>query len=62
MERKIKNSLPNNKRPGTEEEYELDYWTKEFGISKDELKKAVKAGKTSTEAVEKYVQKLELTA
>ncbi len=61
MERKIKDSLPNNKRPFTGEEFEMDYWTKEFGISQDELKKAVKAGKTSTEAVEKYVQKLELT-
>ena len=45
MERKIKDSLPNNKRPGTGEEFEIDYWSKEFGISKDELKKAAKAGK-----------------
>jgi hypothetical protein len=61
MERKMKDSLPNNKRSGIEEEFELDYWSNEFGISKDELLKAVKAGKTSTEAVEKYVQELELT-
>ncbi|MDB4925368.1 DUF3606 domain-containing protein [Mucilaginibacter sp.] len=61
MERYIKDRLPDNERPGTEEEFELDYWSNEFGISKDELVKAVKSGKTSTEAVEKYVKELQLT-
>ncbi len=61
MKRNIKENLPHNKRTGTGEEFEIDYWSKEFGISKDELKEAAKAGKTPAEAVEKYVQKLELT-
>ncbi|WP_299498417.1 DUF3606 domain-containing protein [Mucilaginibacter sp.] len=61
MERDINNRLPGNKLPATEEEFELDYWSNEFGISKDELIKAVKSGKTSTETVEKYVKELQLT-
>ena len=36
---------------------DLAYWSAKFGISIDELLKAVKAGISSTEAVEKYVQK-----
>jgi hypothetical protein len=45
----------------TAEDQELDYWSNEFGISKDELKEAAKAGETSTEAVEKYVKRIPLT-
>jgi hypothetical protein len=51
--------LPDNKMTGTELDQELEYWSKEFGISKDELIAAVKSGKTPAEAVEKYVQELE---
>jgi hypothetical protein len=36
---------------------DLAYWSDKFGISIDELLEAVKAGESSTEAVEKYVQK-----
>ena len=36
---------------------DLTYWSDKFGISVDELLEAVKAGESSTEAVEKYVKK-----
>ena len=39
---------------------ELAYWSKEFGISDEELQKALKAGESSTEALEKYVRNLNL--
>ena len=45
-----------------EKEQELDYWSREFGISKDELTEAVKAGGSSTGAIEKYVKRVQLTA
>ncbi|MDB4904221.1 MAG: hypothetical protein JWQ63_3502 [Mucilaginibacter sp.] len=51
--------LPDNKMNGNIEDPDLEYWSNEFGISKDELIAAVKSGKTPAEAVEKYVQELE---
>ncbi len=51
--------LPENKMNGTADDQELEYWSKEFGISKEELIAAVRAGKTPAEAVEKYVQEVE---
>jgi hypothetical protein len=60
MERYLKNRLTGNQQHGTAEEFELDYWSNEFGISKDALLEAVKSGKTSAEAVEKYVRELQL--
>jgi hypothetical protein len=36
---------------------DLTYWSDKFGISKDELLEAVKAGESSTVAIEKYVKK-----
>lgn len=36
------------------------YWSKEFGISQEEMEKALKAGETSTEVIEKYVRSLNL--
>jgi len=62
MENKSETTMPDNKIVGLEDDNDLDYWSNEFGISKDELTEAVKAGRTSTEAVEKYVQKIEFAA
>lgn len=40
------------------ERYEVDYWTKKWGISEDQLKAAVKkAGSSSVEAVAKALGK-----
>ncbi len=56
MSDKSQNKQPDSQIAGTEADQELEYWTKEFGISKDELKAAVKAGKTPAEAVEEYIK------
>jgi hypothetical protein len=58
MNNKFQIELPDNRKTGTEADQELEYWSKEFGISKDELKAAVKSGKTVAEAVEKYVKEV----
>jgi len=34
------------------------YWSKKFGISHEELEKAIKAGESFTQAIEKYVRNL----
>lgn len=39
------------------ESWELDYWSKKFGVTKERLKEAVKAVGTSAAAVQKYVGK-----
>jgi hypothetical protein len=45
-----------------EEQQNLVYWSREFGISMDELVAAVKAGLSSSQAVENYVKHLQFTA
>ena len=45
-----------------EEQQNLAYWSREFGISMDELIAAVKAGLSSSQAVENYVKHLQFTA
>jgi hypothetical protein len=39
------------------ESWELDYWSKKFGVTKEKLKEAVKAVGTSAAAVQKYLGK-----
>ncbi|MBS0240303.1 MAG: DUF3606 domain-containing protein [Proteobacteria bacterium] len=39
------------------ERYEVDYWTKEFGISEGKLEAAVKAVGSSAEAVREYLKR-----
>ncbi|SFT46016.1 Protein of unknown function [Chryseobacterium formosense] len=39
------------------ESWELDYWSKELGVTKERLKEAVKAVGTSAAAVQKYLGK-----
>jgi len=38
-----------------EEEYEIDYWTQRFGVSRDRLATAVRRVGHSAAAVEKYL-------
>jgi len=52
-----KRGPPDSRRVNIHEEHELDYWTKEFGVSKEELIKAVDAVGTSAEEVRKYLKK-----
>jgi hypothetical protein len=61
MENQVQTNMPDSKIIIAEDDQVLDYWSKEFGISKEELTENVKAGRTSTEAVEKYVRKLQLS-
>lgn len=39
------------------ESWELDYWSKELGVTKERLKEAVKAVGTSVVAVKRYLGK-----
>lgn len=39
------------------ESWELDYWSKELGVTKERLKEAVKAVGTSVAAVKKHLGK-----
>ena len=38
------------------EDYEVEYWTNKFGVSRDELQKAVDAVGNSASAVEKHLK------
>lgn len=39
------------------ESWELDYWSKKFGVTKEKLKEAVKAVGTSAAAIQKHLGK-----
>lgn len=44
-------------RINVNETWELQYWTRHFGVSEDQLRSAVKAAGTSVEAVGKHLGK-----
>ena len=44
-------------RINVNEDYELRDWSKKFGVTKDELKKAVAKVGTSAEAVKKHLRR-----
>jgi len=48
---------PDRDRINVNEDYELQYWSEKFGVSRDRLKEAVEAVGTSVEAVQKYLNK-----
>ena len=62
METQSQAVTPENPIIGREDIQELDYWTNEFGISKNEILEVVKKGHTPAEAVEQYVKKLTFAA
>ena len=62
METQSQTIMPENPMIGREDIQELDYWSNEFGISKNELLEVVKKGHTPAEAVEQYVKKLTFVA
>jgi len=57
MDNKTKTGSPDRDRINVSEDYELQYWSKKFGISAEKLKSAVKAVGTSAKAVEAHLQK-----
>ncbi|MDB5118428.1 MAG: hypothetical protein JWQ79_3920 [Mucilaginibacter sp.] len=61
MENTAKNRASDHTRHYVAAEQEQDYWSNKFGISKNELAAAIKAGESYTAAVEKYVKNLKLT-
>jgi len=62
METTAQTQVFNHTRSNVKIENEQDYWSNKFGISKDELAAAAKAGESYTTAIEKYVKTVELTA
>lgn len=57
MDNKKHTGSPDRDRINVNEDYELQDWSRKFGITPDELKKAVKAVGTSAKEVEKYLKK-----
>lgn len=51
--------MPENMPISVEEDRELSYWSNKFGIAKDELREVIKRGGTFTEAIEKYLQRIQ---
>ncbi len=49
-------SPQDSSRIAMSEDYEVEYWTKKFGVSRDKLQQAVDAAGNSASAVEKYLK------
>lgn len=47
---------PDRSRISTSERYEMDYWSKKFNVSHDELRAAIKAVGNTPEKVEQYLK------
>ena len=45
------------KRIDVDQDYELRYWTKELGVTEEELKQAVRAAGTQIDTVRRYLDK-----
>jgi hypothetical protein len=48
---------PDRSRISLQQRHEVDYWTKKFGVSKEQLEAAVNAVGNGVEAVEKHLRK-----
>lgn len=57
MDNKQKVGSPDRDRINVNEDYELRDWSKKFGVSPDELKKAVNAVGTIAKDVEAHLKK-----
>jgi hypothetical protein len=58
MDNKQKTGSPDKERINVKESYELEYWSKKFKVTPDQLKQAVKSAGTSAIEVEKLLKKL----
>jgi hypothetical protein len=54
---KTKRSAQDRSRINVNEKYELEYWKKKFGVSEEELRKAVQRVGPSVDAVERELNK-----
>jgi len=52
---KTKTGPQDASRVNIHEDYEVDYWTKKFGVSKEKLKEAVDTVGVSADAVSTYL-------
>ncbi|WP_143822244.1 DUF3606 domain-containing protein [Mucilaginibacter pedocola] len=57
MDDKTKAGSPDSKFINVNEDYEVAYWTKELGVSREELEAAVSAAGTSVSAVRDHLNK-----
>lgn len=55
MDNKQDKGNPDRSLISTSERYEMDYWSKKFNVSHDELEAAVKAVGNSADKVEEYL-------
>ncbi|MBB5620843.1 hypothetical protein HDE69_001896 [Pedobacter cryoconitis] len=58
MDDKKKTGSPDRERINVKENYEVEYWSKKFKVTPDQLKQAVKSAGTSAIEVEKLLNKL----
>ncbi|MGE8280898.1 MAG: DUF3606 domain-containing protein [Stenotrophomonas sp.] len=54
---KSKTGAPDRDRISLEEDYEVQYWTKEFGVSVERLRAAVQAVGPAVDAVRRHLQR-----
>ncbi|MEO7215037.1 DUF3606 domain-containing protein [Mucilaginibacter sp.] len=57
MDNKQQVGAPDRNLINVNEDYELQYWSEKFGVSRDELREAVKQAGTSVEKVKAYLNK-----
>ncbi|WCT14694.1 DUF3606 domain-containing protein [Mucilaginibacter jinjuensis] len=57
MDNKAKTGSPDSDLINVSEDYEVQYWSKKFGVSAEQLKTAVKAVGNSAKAVGKHLKK-----
>ena len=57
MDNKQQVGAPDRNLINVNEDYELRYWSEKFGISRDELREAVKQAGTSVEKVKAHLNK-----
>jgi hypothetical protein len=57
MDSKQNIGAPDRDRIDVNEDYELQYWSETLGVSRDELREAVKQAGTSVEKVKAYLNK-----
>jgi hypothetical protein len=57
MDNKSKTGRPDRDRINVNEPYELQDWSKRFGVTPEELKRAVKEAGTSAKDVERHLRK-----
>jgi len=57
MDDKTKTGSPDRDLINASEYYEVEYWSKKFGVTPERLKSAIKAVGSSAKAVEAHLQK-----